>query len=247
MYINDIHILIYVIIAILGGTIGQFIEYLNVAFLNERKILSKETYKEYKKVSKANYLLIVINAIAYIALLYKFKLSLDFLRFSLLMQMLISSFVVDYKIQIIPNRLNFTMFEIGIVFTFIFGIQNLNLAKDMLLGMITGGGIFLIITLIGGAIAGKEAMGLGDVKLMGALGLYFGLYKILLISVLAFLIGAIASIIIIISKKNRKDGYIPFGPFIVLATIVGIFVSTNSLYVFLLTILSLGTIKTIKL
>ena len=90
-------------------------------------------------------------------------------------------------------------------------------------------------------------MGFGDVKLMGALGLYFGLYKILLISVLAFLIGAIASIIIIISKKNRKDGYIPFGPFIVLATIVGIFVSTNSLYVFLLTILSLGTIKTIKL
>ena len=60
----------------------KFIEYLNVAFLNERKILSKETYKEYKKVSKANYLLIVINAIAYIALLYKFKLSLDFLRFN---------------------------------------------------------------------------------------------------------------------------------------------------------------------
>lgn len=232
MYINDIHILIYVIMAILGGTIGQFIEYVNVAFLNERKILSKETYKEYKNVTKANYLLIVINAIAYIALLYKFKLSLDFLRFSLLTPMLISAFIVDYKIQIIPNRLNFTMFEIGIIFVFIFGIQNLNLAKDMLLGMFVGGGVFLIITLLGGLIAGKEAMGLGDVKLMGLLGLYFGWYKILLISVLSFLIGGIISIIILIAKKNRKDGYIPFGPFIVLATITAIFVSSDVLYVF---------------
>lgn len=240
MYINDIHILIYVIMAILGGTIGQFIEYVNVAFLNERKILSKETYKEYKNVSKANYLLIVINAIAYIALLYKFKLSLDFLRFSLLTPMLISAFIVDYKIQIIPNRLNFTMFEIGIIFVFIFGIQNLNLAKDMLLGMFVGGGVFLIITLLGGLIAGKEAMGLGDVKLMGALGLYFGWYKILLISVLSFLIGGIISIIILIAKKNREDGYIPFGPFIVLATITAIFVSSDVLYVFLYKVFTLG-------
>ena len=41
---------------------------------------------------------------------------------------------------------------------------------DKLLGLAIGGGIFLIITLIGGLIAGKEAMGFGDVKLMGASG-----------------------------------------------------------------------------
>ena len=74
--------------------------------------------------------------------------------------MLISAFVIDYKIQIIPNRLNLSIFETGLVFAFIFGVQNLNIAKDMLLGMLVGGGIFLLITLIGGAIAGKEAMGL---------------------------------------------------------------------------------------
>ena len=75
------------------------------------------------------------------SLLYKFGMNLDFLRFAILTPMLISAFIVDYKIQIIPNRLNFTMFEVGIIFAFIFGIQNLNLAKDMFLGMIAGGGI----------------------------------------------------------------------------------------------------------
>ena len=75
---------------------------------------------------------------------------------------------------------------------------------------------------------------------MGVLGLYFGWYKILLISVLSFLIGGIISIIILIAKKNRKDGYIPFGPFIVLATITAIFVSSDVLYVFLYKVFTLG-------
>ena len=240
MYINDIHILLYVLFAFIGGTIGQFIDYMNVTFLSERKILSKDSFKEYKKTMKVNYKLIIINAIAYIALLYNFGIGINLLRFALLTPMLISAFVIDYKIQIIPNRLNLTMFEIGLIFAFIFGIQNLNIAKDMLFGMFAGGGIFLLITLIGGLIAGKEAMGLGDVKLMGALGLYFGFVNIVMISVLAFLIGAIISVIIILAKKNREDGYIPFGPFIVIATIITIFVPTNTLFTFLMEVFSLG-------
>lgn len=240
VYINDVHILFYVLFAFIGGFIGQVIDYLNVVFLNERKVISKESFKKYKETFKVNYKLIVVNSCLYVALLYKFGMNLDFLRFAILTPMLISAFIVDYKIQIIPNRLNFTMFEVGIIFAFIFGIQNLNLAKDMFLGMITGGGIFLLITLIGGLIAGKEAMGLGDIKLMGALGLFFGWYKILIISVLAFLIGAIISIIVLIVRKNREDGYIPFGPFIVVATFITIFVPTNLLFISLMKVFSLG-------
>lgn len=240
VYINDVHILFYVLFAFIGGFIGQVIDYLNIVFLNERKVISKESFKKYKETFKVNYKLIVVNSCLYVALLYKFGMNLDFLRFAILTPMLISAFIVDYKIQIIPNRLNFTMFEVGIIFAFIFGIQNLNLAKDMFLGMIAGGGIFLLITLIGGLIAGKEAMGLGDIKLMGALGLFFGWYKILIISVLAFLIGAIISIIVLIVRKNREDGYIPFGPFIVVATFITIFVPTNLLFTSLMKVFSLG-------
>ena len=240
VYINDVHILLYVLIAFLGGIIGQFVDYMNKTFLDEKKILSKENFKMYLKIYKINYALVLVNAIIYIALLYRFKVSLNLLRFAILTPMLLSAFIVDYKIQIIPNRLNLTIFEIGLVFAFIFGFSNLNVAKDMLLGMLTGSGIFLLITLVGGLIAGKEAMGLGDVKLMGALGLYFGVVDTVIISVLSFLIGAIISIIVIIAKKNRNDGYIPFGPFIVLATITAIFVPTNILYTFLMEFFTLG-------
>ena len=110
----------------------------------------------------------------------------------------------------------------------------------MLLGMLAGGGIFLLITLIGGAIAGKEAMGMGDVKLMGALGLYFGLQNIVVISVMAFLIGAIVSVIYMIVKKKSGNTYIPFGPFIVVSSIIPIFVPFSTLFNILMEIFSLG-------
>ncbi len=162
MYINDVNILYYTLIAILGGFIGQFVDYCNKIFLKEEKILSKKNLKEYVRTIKPNYILILITAVAYIVLLYRFGSTeiIKLCMYMCLIPMLLSAFVVDYKIQIIPNRLNLTMFEIGLVFVFIYGMTNLSISIDMLLGMITGGGIFLLITLIGGAIAGKEAMGL---------------------------------------------------------------------------------------
>lgn len=240
MYWNDTHILIYFFVAILGGVIGQFIDYLDKTFVEGKKIFSKKSFKKYKINAKQKYSLILINAFLYIALLYKLGFGVDFLRFAPLSTMLICAFIIDYQVQIIPNRLNLTMFEVGLVFIVILGMANLNVAVDLFFGMFVGGGIFLIITLIGGLIAGKEAMGLGDVKLMGALGLYFGVADIIIISVLSFLIGAVISIGIMLLKKNRKDGYIPFGPFIVIATIISIFVPTEILFNFLMKVFTLG-------
>ena len=95
----------------------------------------------------------------------------------ILAPMLLSVFVIDYKLQIIPNRLNLTIFEIGIIFAFLYGLSDVAITINMLLGMLAGGGIFLLITLVGGIFYGKEAMGFGDVKLMGALRTIFWTIK----------------------------------------------------------------------
>lgn len=179
MYINDVNILYYVLIGIAGVIVGIFVDYCNKMFLKEEKILSKKNIREYKKVFKPNYILSVITAVAYIALLYKFG-STNLIKLSMymcLIPMLLSTFVVDYKKQIIPNRLSLTMFEIGLVFVFIYGMTNLSISIDMLLGMLIGGGIFLLITLIGGAIAGKEAMGLRRCKTNGSIRIIFWICK----------------------------------------------------------------------
>ena len=157
--------------------------------------------------------------------------------------MLISAFMIDWKLQIIPNRLNLTMFEIGLVITVIQGIFNINIAINMLLGSLVGAGIFLLITIIGGAIAGKEAMGFGDVKLMGALGLFFGWTNMIIISLISFLLGAIISIILIVTKIRKTDEYIPFGPFIVISAFIVMIVPSAMLIYVLLKIFTLGMYK----
>ena len=249
MYINDTHILIYLVIMIIGGIVGKFLPWCNQRLIDEKKVFSKDFFKNAKK-QKINYWFVIITAILYVVILYKFGLhfelqkDLSLIKYIVLIPMLISAFVIDYKLQIIPNRLNLTMFEIGLIFAFIYGATaNLNIAIDMLLGCLAGAGIFLLITLIGGLIAGKEAMGFGDVKLMGALGLYFGLANIITISVMSFFIGAIASIIILAFKIKKTDEYIPFGPFIVIASFISILVPFDILLVILLKIFTLGMYK----
>ena len=86
-------------------------------------------------------------------------------------------------------------------------------------------------------------MGFGDVKLMGAIGLFFGWRSMIVISVLSFLIGAILSIALIVSKKKSVKDYIPFGPFIVISTFIMIFVPLNVLIIILFRIFTLGGFK----
>ena len=157
--------------------------------------------------------------------------------------MLLSVFVIDYKKQIIPNRLNLTMFEVGLVIAFLYGFSNVAITIDMLFGMLIGGGIFLIITLIGRLIYGKEAMGFGDVKFMAALGLYFGFVNTALISLTSFLLGAIIGIMLIVFKVKKSNEYMPFGSFIVMAALICIFVPSEILLNVLKTIFTLGISK----
>ena len=247
IYFNDVHILAYLLIAILGIVVGEFVNWMNYRFPEYKRIFSTEIFKEYKmKKIKPNFVLMIVTAIIYVVLLYvlgihsTFMANLTLIKCIVLTPMLLSAFCVDYKLQIIPNRLNLTIFETGLVFTFLYGITNINLAINMILGMLAGAGIFLVITLLGGLIAGKEAMGFGDVKLMGALGLYFGLTGIVSVSLIAFLIGAIISIILLITKIRKTDEYIPFGPFIVISSFIVMIVPFNTILQVLLKIFTLG-------
>ena len=239
MYFNNISIVYYLIIGLLGLIVGKFVAWANITYVKEDEKVSIRNFLKHKsEVYEKQYLTMFLIAFIYIAILYKFGIkdtffkNLDLIKFLVLTPMLVSTFFVDLKHRIIPNRLNMTLFEIGLLFTFIYGINNLSIAKDMLLGLVVGAGIFLIITVLGGLISGKEAMGLGDVKFMGALGLYFGATSIAEISLLAFFIAAVISIIVLLSRliRKNKDEYVPFGPFLVIAAFCLIFLGDGVVF-----------------
>ena len=246
MYINETHIAYYAVFAIIGLFVGMFVDWMNKRLPEYKKVFSKEIFTEYFAEFRPNYILMFVTAAIYVALLYfygiksTFIANLDLIKFAILTPMLLSAFVIDYKLQIIPNRLNLTLFEVGIIFAFLYGLSDVAITFNLLLGMVVGGGIFLLITVIGGLIYGKEAMGFGDVKLMAALGILFGLSNIIVITLLSFLIGAILSIILLITKIRKSSEYIPFGPFIVIGTFISMYVPFEIIKNILMKLFTLG-------
>lgn len=248
MYFNDIHIVYYIIFGILGLIVGQFIDWCSQRFSEHKKILSRELWTEYIRYLKPNYILMSITAILYLLLVYFVGIqtkgiiyNIELIKYAILIPLLLMAFIIDIRKKIIPNRLSLTIFEIGLIFTFIYGTFNINLAIDMLIGMIIGGGIFFLIALVGKLFSKKEAMGLGDVKLMVGLGLFFGGFNITVISILSFLIAAIVSIALLITRRKKATEYIAFAPFIVIASFVIIFAPVEVVMDVLLKIFSLGT------
>ena len=232
MFIDDIHIFWYVGIGLLGLLVGRLVELLNHNLPEHKEIFSIDTIKEYIKNSNANYIIMISTCVIYLALLRTIGLAdkIELMQFLVLTPLLISAFCIDYKLQIIPNRLTLTIVEAGIIFSFLRGISNLNIAIEMWQGMVVGAVIFLILTYVGNIIFRKETMGFGDVKLMAGLGLFFGWRSIIAITVLSFFIAAIFSVFLIIKNKIKKQEiseFIPFGPFIVLASFIMMFVPLN--------------------
>ena len=245
MFINDIHIFWYVGIGILGLLIGRFLGLVNTNLPEHKKIFSMPIIKDYIKNTNTDYIMMIVISVLYILLLLAIGIEdkLKLIQFLLLTPMLVSAFCIDYKLQIIPNRLTLTMFETGIVFSFLRGLNNLNVAVEMWLGMIFGAGIFIILTFLGNIVLKKETMGFGDLKLMGALGLFFGWRNIIAISILSFFIAAIFSLVLIIKNKIKKQDiseFIPFGPFIVLATFIVMFTQLEMLIKLTFVVFTLG-------
>ncbi len=240
MYFNDIHILIYLVVGLLGCVVGQVIGLVNERLINHERIIENGSLKRFKKEFIPHYGLMTIMFILYDIVLYVWGIdrenwyaNVKLVSYFILLPLLVSAFVIDWKKQIIPNRLVLTIFEAGLLVTFYEGIVSptgMTLALNRFEGMFAGAGIFLLITLIGGLIAGREAMGMGDVKLMGAMGLFFGFKSIISISVLSFLIGAIASIFLLVSKIKKTDEYIPFGPFIVVSAMLAMVIPEEALF-----------------
>ncbi len=122
MYINNTHIMYYVLFGLIGLIIGEIVAWVNTRLPEYKKVISKDFFAEWKKGIKSSYLMMFITAIMYIFLLYKFGIqenflkNLELIKFMILAPMLISAFFIDLKLRIIPNRLNLTIFEVRTIY-----------------------------------------------------------------------------------------------------------------------------------
>jgi leader peptidase (prepilin peptidase)/N-methyltransferase len=69
----------------------------------------------------------------------------------------------------------------------------------------------------------REAMGLGDVKFMGAIGAFLGWKATLFSLMLSSIIGAFVGLVLILLKKQEWSSRLPYGPYIALAATIWMF------------------------
>jgi len=89
-----------------------------------------------------------------------------------------------------------------------------------LIGAVLGGGVSLAIASLYRAIRKATGFGMGDVKLLGALGLYFGSY-VLMVLFFGSLIGAVVGIALASSsRESLRTKKIPFGPMLAIGAVL---------------------------
>jgi leader peptidase (prepilin peptidase) / N-methyltransferase len=124
--------------------------------------------------------------------------------------------LIDLDHHIIPNVLTLIGAVCAIVLTAL--LQSDQLVENLIAG-VAAGGFFLVA-----AIVYPAGMGMGDVKLAGVMGLVLGRAVVPAIFA-ALLCGTIIGMAIIArygAKEGRKKG-IPFGPWLAVGSLVGLF------------------------
>lgn len=78
-----------------------------------------------------------------------------------------------------------------------------------------------------GIVLPREAMGLGDVKFMAAIGAFLGWPATLFSLMVSALIGSVVGVTLILCKRREWSARLPYGPYIALAAVIWLFARGN--------------------
>ena len=121
---------------------------------------------------------------------------------------------IDLDHKLLPNKIVYPMAAYGLVATAIVDTD------DLVEHLISGAGAYLFLFIA--VLAYPRGMGMGDVKLAGAMGLYLGL-SIVPAMLTAFLTGSLVGLVMMAREgvQARKKA-VPFGVFLALGGLVGV-------------------------
>lgn len=138
---------------------------------------------------------------------------------------LLAIFLIDLLYMVIPFGLNLMVFTLALAYRVGltgFGIMN---SGDLVKAVMAGAGLcllFLILQQITRVVKKVDGFGLGDIYLAPSLGLLLGWPKIVPGIFMAFMMGSVVGLVLIWTGKKKMGQYLPFGPFLIFGTAVGL-------------------------
>ena len=185
-----------------------------------------------KKIGSQYFLVELLSVLSFLLIYYLFGISITSLLFAILSIFFIIIFFIDLKHFIIPNTLTFPLMAIGFIKSF---DPNLNTSifpnyLNSLLGGIIGYLIIWTIIYLYKKFRNIEGMGLGDAKLLSAIGFWFGWISLPFIIFISSLLALLVVAPSLVNKSKKMSSEIPFGPYIVIGCILFISFSNQIKY-----------------
>ena len=116
----------------------------------------------------------------------------------------------DFEQYVIFDRMSLPLAVFGLLATIHLGLP----IADRLMAAAVGGGAFLLMTLLtGGAIGG------GDIKLIGALGLWLGSTRLLDVVFYGSMAGGAAALLMLLTKQKDRKSAFAYGPYFALTAL----------------------------
>ena len=174
------------------------------------------------KISQQYFIVELFTATIFALIFFIYGLSTTTLLLLILTVFFVIIFFIDLKHFIIPNELTFPLMLIGFIKSFDpFLNQGLfpNFLNSLIGGLVGYAIIWLIIFLYK-KIRNKEGMGLGDAKLLSAIGFWFGWASIPIVIFFSSLIAIIYVTPSLIKKSRNLSAEIPFGPYLIIGCVV---------------------------
>jgi leader peptidase (prepilin peptidase) / N-methyltransferase len=153
----------------------------------------------------------LLTGVLSVACVWRFGFSPQLVAALVLTWALVALTVTDLKTMYLPDGITLPLLWLGLALSL---VPLFAAAGSAILGAILGYGLLWSIYWAFKLATGKEGMGYGDFKLMGALGAWFGWQMLPQIVLLSAVVGATVGIALMLVRKAEWTSRIPFGPYI---------------------------------
>ena len=151
---------------------------------------------------------------------WHFGFGIEALSALALIWMLVALTGIDIDTQLLPDSITLPLLWLGLAVN-LFAVWTP--LSSAVMGAMLGYGSLWSVYWIFKLVTGKEGMGYGDFKLLGALGAWFGWQAVPLMILLSSFVGAALGIAILLSKRQGRDTPMPFGPYLAGAGLLTLF------------------------
>ena len=156
----------------------------------------------------------LLTGICSAAIVWKFGFTTQAGAGLLLTWALVALSGIDLRTQLLPDQVTLPLLWAGLLLSLVPVFAG---TKSAITGAAIGYMSLWSVYWLFKLATGKEGMGYGDFKLLGALGAWMGPWAVLPIVLMSSLFGAIVGSIFLLVRGHDRSTPIPFGPFIAAA------------------------------